>query len=206
MKYLANTILKTAHEKQWLINEIKYNPKKMAANIVHGVELAASQAEMGIDSDSDTISVLLNNVKLIGQQLISDETDDADLIDAEEAVLTIEKELRNRTGHVTSSKVAGGFINQILTLITSFSDQVKASRISHEFLKGESGLLETERILQSMATDTDPKETMLIRLYNMIVEQGVDEKDVTRLLKQVRGGTSIEEKKRGRGNWSSQCL
>ena len=44
----------------------------------------------------------------------------------------MERELKMRSGQLMSSKVAAGFVNEILGVITSFSDHVKAKRMSEE--------------------------------------------------------------------------
>ncbi|MBN1268391.1 MAG: hypothetical protein JXB04_02295 [Kiritimatiellae bacterium] len=187
-RYMLAEVMKKADEKQWLINEIKNHPKKMAQRILDGIELATSRAEMGAGGAAgDSIETLLNNIRLVGQSMArASGGEEEEGVDLEEAVLSIEKELRSRSGQVMSSKVAGGFVNEILGVITSFSDQVKAKRIASEFLRGETTLKKTERLLQSLKPDEESADEFLLKMRDLLVQRGVTQDELDRMIHQVR--------------------
>lgn len=197
-RYMLSEVLKKAEEKQWLINEIKNHPQKMAQRILDGIELATSRAELGAEEAAgDSIETLLNNIRLVGQTMAMAAVGESeDRVDLEEAVLQIEKELRARAGQLMSSRVASGFVNEILGVITSFSDHVKARRIATEFLRGETTLKRTERLLQSLKPAEESADQFLLKLRDLLVQQGVKEEEIDRAIAEARRGAHEPENQR----------
>jgi len=187
VNYMVAQVLKQAEQKKWLLNEIKNRPQKMAARIIDGIELATSRSELGREESGDTIETLLQNIKMIGQSIAAQTAtpEDADSTDLEDAVLTLEKELRSRSHQLMSSKVAAGFINEILAIIASVSDQVRARRISDQFLKGEKGLKEVEKLLQSFSSERDQSEEFLRRIRDAARQRGISESDLEKIMDHV---------------------
>ncbi len=189
VKYMLGRILEKADEQKWLINEIKNNPGKMAEMITSGIDLAMSRAEMGHNTEGE-IGTLINNIRIVGQQLVeqdSGDSKDRGEEDVEKALLTLENELRLRSSKLMSSKVAAGFVNEILGVVTSYSDQVRTKQISDEFLKGEKSLKKTERLLRKMAPEGDRKEkSVVVKVADEIVKRGMSEEDVTKVLDEIK--------------------
>lgn len=189
VKYMLGRVLEKADEQKWMINEIKNNPGKMAEIITQGIDLAMSRAEMGRDAEGE-IGTLLNNIRLVGQQLVEDEGSSAGGggdSDVEKALLTLENELRLRSSKLMSSKVATGFVNEILGVVTSYSDQVRTKHISDEFLKGEKSLRKTERLLRKMSPASEADSpSVVVKVADEIVRRGLTEEQVTKVLDGIK--------------------
>jgi PAS domain-containing protein len=95
--------------------------------------------------------------------------------DLEHSILRLENEMRLRSQRLTSSKVMSGFINEVLALVTSYSDRVRAKRICNEFLKDERSLKQTEKLLKQLAPTEEPKDCVE-RMRQLLVRGGVTEK------------------------------
>jgi PAS domain-containing protein len=175
VEYMVQQVLKRAEERKWLINEIKNNPKKMADMITQGIELAVSRSDSGL-SQEKTIEGLLENIKMVGQSMVEENAEgSADAADLQEAVMTLESEVRSRSQKLMSSETAVGFINEVLTVITSYTDRVKAKQLSDEILKGERSLKQAEKLLQHLAPQEVSSEQFLMRIRSMLVDRGITE-------------------------------
>ncbi|HAV43296.1 TPA: hypothetical protein DCX15_04700 [bacterium] len=198
VEYMIKEVMEREKERKWLINEIKNNPKKMSHLIAEGIELAISRAERGILGGEETIETLLENIKLIGQSLIAEEASETeeDARSLEEAIITLESEVKSRSKKLMSSKAAAGFINEILTVITSFSDQARAKRISDEFLKGERSLKQTEKLLRKFTPTETSTEEFLIRVQNLLIQRGIGEEELMKVLNKLK--EKKEKRREGR--------
>ncbi len=189
VKHMVGRVLEKADEQKWLINEIKNNPGKMAEMITSGIDLAMSRAEMGHNTEGD-VGTLINNIRIVGQQLVEEQAETGepgDGGDVEKALLTLENELRLRSSKLMSSKVATGFVNEILGVVTSYSDQVRTKRISDEFLKGEKSLKKTEQLLRKMAPDQGPDaRSVVVKVADEIVKRGMSEEQVSKVLDGIK--------------------
>lgn len=200
VKYMVARVLEKANEQKWLINEIKNNPQKMATLITDGIDLATSRAEAGIDKEDGAIGALLSNIRLVGESLVT-ETDAAPGGEAEsgedlqKALLTLEQEVRLRSNRLMSSKVASGFVNEILQVVTTYADRVRAKKIADEFLKGEAGLKKAEKLLQDLAPKGEDKELTLVRMREQLVEKGLNEEDYAKVLEGIRRKKTAAERK-----------
>lgn len=188
VKYMVGKLLERADEQKWLINEIKNNPTKMADMITQGIDLAMSRAELGKDNESG-VGTLINNIRLIGERLLEEEKDGqgGGQEELERALLTLEREMKLRSSKLMSSKVATGFVNEIMSVVTTYADRVRAKQISDEFLKGERSLKQTESLLRKLAPDEEDKEHLLLRLADQLVKRGMSEEDVKKMLDQIKG-------------------
>lgn len=189
VKYMVSKLLEKADEQKWLINEIKNNPSKMADMIAQGIDLAMSRAELGQDTEAG-IGTLVNNIRLIGEQLLQEEKSGEShggQQELERALLALEREMKLRSSKLMSSKVATGFVNEIMSVVTTYADRVRAKQISDEFLKGERSLKQTEKLLRKLAPDDENQQNLLLRLADQLVKRGMNEEDVKKLLDQVKG-------------------
>ena len=186
VRYMVGRVMKEAEERKWLITEVKNSPQKVAELISEGIELAASRQEMGLVGGNEiTMEGILQNIRAVGQSLAGSSADGGDSVadeDLEGAVLEMEREIRERSTTLTSSKVARGFINEILAVVTTFSDQIKARQISTEFLKGENNLRKTEEILKSLAPKSESADRFLLRIKSLLQERGIKEEQLGELL------------------------
>lgn len=185
VEYMVKEVLKKAEERQWLIQEIKTNPMKMGQLIQEGIELAASKAESGL-TETETIEGLIENIKLVGQSLIDEKTgEEKDQPDLEQAILTMESEVRLRSKKLMSSETAVGFVNEVLAVITSYTDRIKAKRISDEIIKGERTLKQTEKLLKALTPKDVAPDEFLTRVHDLLIARGVKEEELTELITDV---------------------
>lgn len=184
INFMVSQVVKKAEEQKWLINEFKNHPQKMAQRILDGIELATSQAEMGMSSETDNIEALIQNIKIVGKELAAKD-EDAETQDLEKAVVTLERELKMRSRTLMSDKVASGFVNEILGVITSFSEHASAEQVTGEFIKGERTLKKTEKLLHDIKPQAESKAEFLRRVHDVISKQDVDEEDVEEIKEEL---------------------
>jgi hypothetical protein len=193
VNYMVHEILKRAEERQWLITETKNNPMRVAQLITEGIELAVSRSEAGLDP-AKSIEGLIENIKLVGKNIVEDKpgvTGDAEL---EEAIVTMENELRVRSKKLMSTETAVGFVNEILAVVTSYSDQIKAKRISDEILKGQRNLKSTERLIKKLAPKGQASEEYLARIRDLLLARGITEEQLLRLVRSIRAARRQQRK------------
>ena len=199
VKYMIGKVLQKADEQKWMINEIKNNPQKMADMILDGLELAMSRAEMGIKDEEGSIEALLTNIQKIGEGLgredEGDETAEGDA-DAGKALVTLENEIRLRSSKLMSSKVASGFVNEILHVVTGYADRARAKEVTDEFLKGEDGLKRAEKLLREMAPKTESAAKYITRIRAQLEQRGLKEEDLEKLLKGLQEDEAEEAPKK----------
>jgi PAS domain-containing protein len=185
VEYMVQQVMKKAEERKWIIAEIKNNPKKMADIITQGIELAVSRNDSGL-TETKTIEGLLENIKMVGQSLVDETsgeiTSESDLQDA---IMTLESEVRTRSQKLMSSETAVGFINEVLSVITSYSDQVRAKKLSDEILKGERSLRQAEKLLKTLAPHEISSEQFLIRIRSLLVDRGITEDQLLALAQEA---------------------
>ena len=183
VRFMIGKVLGKAEEQQWLLSEIKNNPDRMAGLIAEGIELATSRAEMGMEDKGNATETLISNIKLVAAGL-TQARDQGDLVTAselEKTILSLENEVRLRSSKLMSGKIAQGFLNEILALVTSYSDRIRARQITDEFLKGENNLKRAEKLLRQLAPRTEKKEDFLARIRALLIERGMAPEDVERL-------------------------
>ncbi len=188
VKYMVSEVMKRADQQKWLLNEMKNNPHKMADVITEGINLAVSRKELGAGDAEGTVEALLSNIKTIGANLMDEQTGEVKegQEDLEKAVVTLENEMRLRAKQLTSSKVSTGFINEILSVVTSYSDQVRAKQITGEFLRGEKSLKKTEKLLRDLTPQGEQPENFLVRIQDLIVKQGMTQEDLQDLVEHLQ--------------------
>ncbi len=178
VEYMVKEVMKKAEERKWLVNEIKNNPQKMAEMITEGIELAVSRSDSGL-TEERTIEGLLENIKIVGQSMMEEEQgSDAETgsgSNLQEAIMTLESEVRSRSQKLMSSETAVGFVNEVLSVITSYTDRVRAKKLSAEILKGERSLKQAEKLLKNLAPKEVSSEQFLMRIRNLLVDRGITE-------------------------------
>lgn len=196
IRYMVREVLKKAEERRWLVNEIKNNPRRIASLITEGIELASARAEAGLTTEK-TIEGLLENIKLIGQNLVDAKTGDVSNDDAlQKAIMTLESEVRVRSSKLMSSTTAVGFVNEVLAVITHYADRVRAKQISDEVLKGEKSMRQTEKLLQSLTPTDASRDTLLQRLRDQLVKDGVTPEQFEQLAETAKPKTPRPRKPR----------
>ncbi len=188
-RYMVGKVLQRAEEQKWLLDEMKNNPQKMADLIVDGIELASSRAEMGVQDEDGSIEALMNNIRLIGQGLVDEKTGDVKEGegDLEKALVNLETEVRLRSSKLMSSKVAAGFINEIMGVVTTYADRVRAKQVSDEFLKGETSLRKTEELLRKFAPKKEPVDKFLQQVKERLARKGATEDEINKLIDGMEG-------------------
>jgi hypothetical protein len=183
-QYLVSRILQKGDEVKWLLTAMKNKPDQMAERIQEGLELAVSRAESGLAQNDNTLDTLLKNIRMVGGSLVEESTGEVKegQEDLEKAVLALENEVRVRSRKMTSSSVATGFINEVLAVISSYSDRVRAKQVSNEFLKGEHNLRQTEKLLRDLAPKDEPGGKFLLRMRDLLLKKGLTEEDLGKLI------------------------
>lgn len=183
VEYMVNQVLEKAEQRRWLINRIKNSPAQMAELITEGIELAISRAEAGLSSDK-TIEGLLENIKLVCQSMVNAQGDaNGDQAELQRAVLALETEIRARSHKLMSSGVAVGFVNELLTIITRYADQVRAEKISAELLKGEQNLRLVERLIRRLTPRDVSVPDFIERIRELMIQKGVTTEQIEQLAK-----------------------
>lgn len=208
VKYMIWKVMQKADEQKWLLSEMKNNPQKMADLIVDGIELASSRAEMGVQDQDGSVEALLNNIRMIGQNLVDDSTGDIkeNEGDLERALMSLETEVRLRSSKLMSSKVATGFINEIMSVVTSYADRVRAKQVTDEFLKGETSLKKTEELFKKFAPQKEPVDKFLQQVKERLAKKGATEDEINKLIDGLEKGdkrkTASKKPARSRKNYS----
>lgn len=194
VRYVVSQILSKAEEQRWLIGEIKNNPQRVAGLFTEAINLAVSRAEMGINDEGSAMESLARNIRLVATSLLDEQTGEVKegQEELEKAIMTLENEMRLRASTLTSSRVATGFVNEILSVITSYSDRIRAKRISGEFLKSERSLKAAEEIIRSMTPREEPLDQFLNRVRDLLVRKGVSGDE----LSQIEAGIARKAKAR----------
>lgn len=187
VEYMVNQLMQKAENRQWLITEVKNNPRKMAEAIADGIELAAQRVESGLTPE-DTMTGLLENIRLVGQALLEERTGSAasSVDELENAILALETEVRSRSRQLMSSETAVHFINEVLALITHYSDQVRARKISDEILRGERTMKQAEKLLQRLTPQEISVEDFLNKMRGLLLERGVTPDQLMKLAQAAR--------------------
>jgi PAS domain-containing protein len=116
--------------------------------------------------------------------------------DLKDSVLELEKEIRARSEHMMSSAASRRFIGDILNVVTSFSDRVKAYRIAETFVQDETSLKKTEQLIKNLAAGSEPGDQLLTRLRDEIVSRGMGEEDLKKLLEKTRRKPKAKPRRR----------
>lgn len=160
VNYLSEAVLKETRDRAWLLREIKDDPEQMAHGIVKGIEVAIAEMEQGSDPDGQGMRTLMENIETLGRRLTQEMDGGEETMAMDEAIGTIERELRARSGQLTSSKVAQSYVSHILSVLTSVSDLPSDRRACDGFLQGEHGLNEAERLLRSRKPREEQTEVL----------------------------------------------
>jgi PAS domain-containing protein len=101
--------------------------------------------------------------------------------DLERSIIALEHEIRMRASKLMSSRSAQGLLSRILAVVTSHADQVRANWIAEEFLRGESTLRQTEKLLRDMAPGDQSPEVFLGRVRDPLAKRGMGDDALAKL-------------------------
>jgi PAS domain-containing protein len=187
-KYMVGEVLKRTEEQKWLLNEIKNSPARVAELITEGIKLAISRAGIEQQKEGESVSDLIENIRLVCAQLADESATEAGETpaDLERAIITLERELCNRTSRMTASKEASGLVNEILTVVSSYTDQVRAKKIASEFVKGEKSLDRMERLLRKIAPNVESPDAYLLKVSELVRQRGIKPEEIESVVKSIR--------------------
>jgi PAS domain-containing protein len=187
-RYMVGEVMKREEEQKWLLSEVKNNPARVADLIAEGINLAVSRAGTSSTDGKDSVADLIENIRHVCDQLNNESDSETGQTpqELETAVMTLERELRSRRSQMTDSKVAGGFLNEILAIVANYADQVRAKKIASSFVKGEKGLESAERLLRRLAPKIDSPDAYLIRISELVKQRGIAPEEIEALVSKVK--------------------
>lgn len=204
VRYMLHEVLQKSQGHEWFLTRVKNDPKEIAGLITRSIEQAIAHEQDDV-SREDLFQALVQNIKTVAYTLAEDsrgQEEDEGAAEApqkreqlQDALLVLEAELRTRSATLNTDRKSAQFINEILNVVAASSDKVKASRISHEFLKGEQGLKRTEELLGKLAGPGETPDQLLIRLSDYVVEKGVKKQDLRAVLDKTQKKPKPKRKK-----------
>lgn len=202
-RYVAEELLKAARDHAWWLTRFKNDPRGTAALVAEGIGKVLD-GTVDPQQQQETIRSLIDNIRLVGQSLVNEQTGTLQEghEDVQEALLQLEKEIQARARHVMSGGEASRFVNELLGVVATYEDQVKARRITQEFLKGESNLKTTERLLRQLAGRRETAEALLVRLRDLMLREGLREEHLQRWVQRRQKPRRPAAR---RGLWTSAC-
>jgi len=146
---VARELLKKRRSREWLVSRAKNNPTEVASALAEAMEEVVSHPEHSGDSE-DTVESIIGNIRLLGEALVEEQEDGEAETDTglREAVMMIENEIKTRSSHLMSGQESRRVINEILGIVATFTDQLKAMRATEEFVKDEATLRSAEALLR----------------------------------------------------------
>jgi len=186
-RYVLDRMLEKTDAQQWLVQEMKNNPQRAADLFVEGINLAASRAEMGLTDAGSGRDGLLQSLQVISERLAQAESgaNGAETVGIEQAVLTLENEVRRRSSTLMSSKVAAGLVNEVLAVIGGHTDRIRARKLSDEFIKGERSLQKAEALLRDLTPASESVDQFLGRIRQQLTQRGVTAEELQRITEAV---------------------
>jgi PAS domain-containing protein len=183
VEYVLQKVLAHTEDQQWLVQEMKNNPQRAADLLLVGIKLASSRAEMGLNDDDAGLEALIKNIQLLGGTLATaaDAAAPEEREDLEKAITLMEREIRQRSSRLTSSKIAAGLLSEMLGVITSYTDRTRARTIANEFIQGERSLDKAERLLRNLTPAAESVDSFIARIRDQLLQQGVTPDDLARL-------------------------
>lgn len=195
LRYVVSHVIAESHDKEWFLTRLKNNPEEAARTIAETMERALTATD-DRGSDQERMDALLQNIRLVAGALMDDSgTVREGHEDLEEAILALETEIRARSQHMTSAGESARFIRELLGVVSSYSDEVKAYRIKREFLKDEASLKKTEKLLRGFTSRGAKPEDMLQRLKGHLIRYGLKEDDVTAMIEGLKTRERPKRKK-----------
>ena len=188
IQQVLQKVLDHTTEQSWLLHEMKNNPQRAADLFVGGINLVVSRMETGMTGQSAGSDALFKSIQILGNALVTEEsnTPPEDQEDLEKFIIVLEKEVRQCSAPLISSKVAAGLLTEIIEVVTSYADRVRARKIADEFLQGEKNLKKVKRLLRDLTPATESIENLLSRIRKHLLERGLTEDDLARLEEAIK--------------------
>jgi hypothetical protein len=187
-QHVLKKMVERIDEQKWLLHEMKNNPQRAADLFVEGINLVASKMEAGMTPQSAGSETLIKSIQLLGDALVTGEssTPPEDREDLEKFIMILEKEVRQCSVRLMSSKVAAGLLTEILGVVTSYTDQVRARKIADEFVRGGKSLEKVGRLVRHLTPAAESTEDFLSRIRKHLLQHGLTEADLARLEEAVK--------------------
>ena len=175
-------------EQKWLLDEMKKNPRRVADLFVQGIKLVTSKMEAGMTGQSAGSDALIKSIQILDGALVTGKTNTSPKHheDLEKFIVILEKEVRQCSTRLISSKVAASLLTEILRTVTSYADQIRARKIADEFLKGEKSLEKVGRLLRDMTPAAESIENFVSRIREYLLKCGLTESDLARLEETIK--------------------
>ncbi len=191
---VAKELLKKRRSREWLVSRARNNPTEVASALGAAMEDIISRPEHA-DSNEDTIENIISNIRSLGETLVEEEAGEAETDEGlREAVMMIENEIKTRSSQLMSGQESRRVINEILGIVATFTDQLKAMRATEEFVKDEATLRTAEAFLRRQAEQGGPapaglRKKVLHRLASDVQQQASGSGGSAK----SAGGTMFEE-------------
>lgn len=170
-------------DRDWLLDEIRADPEKTAANIITLLK-RYDELDDGLHEKEkeEAVDTLMRSVQALGIRLAeAEESDDEQgRRTVAQSMLLLERELKARSADLKSSRAVSRFIREITATITSFIDHQQTEKVMKTYLKDEAGLQKTETLLRRvMARDSSDK--IIFRIKKLLQERGVSETEIEKI-------------------------
>ena len=194
--YMARQVLKKTDQRDWLIAEVKKDPKHMADFIAEGIEMASSRVESKLTPDQ-TIYGLLDNLRFIGQTLTDGKPQaEVDETTLQQAILTLEAEVYARSKKLTASETTASFVKEALAVITLYADEVRARKIVQELQRPKHNPRAVEKLLRQLTPEGMTPVACLENIRHLLQQQGINAEKLQKLASAV--GTTLPRRPRAR--------
>jgi len=188
IQQVLQKVVERIDEQEWLLHELKNNPKRAADLFVESINLVASRMETGMTAQSAGSEALLKSIKILGDVLVAgeDNTPPKDMEDLEKFIIILEKEVHQCSTRLISSKVAAGLLMEILEAVTSYADQARAHKIAEGFLHGEKGVKKVGRLLRDVIPPSESAKDFISRIRKYLLQRGLTETDLAQLEETIK--------------------
>jgi hypothetical protein len=203
---LVDDLVKALTDKQadreWLLEEVRTDPARVANQIVALIKYFDDQDMMGHQEQrQEAMESLLGSIKTLGIRMAErdgvEEIEDGDKSMAT-SMMILERELKSRSAGLKSSKAVTRFVEEMTSTVTAFIDNHQANRVVKEYLKDEKGLKRTEQLLRSVM-QRGSEASSVQRIESLLLEKGLSEKDLAKLVNRLfPDPKAAEEKKKKR--------
>jgi len=202
---LVKALIDKRADRDWLLEEVRTDPKRVANQIVAMIKYFDDQEMMGHQEQrQEAMDSLLGSIKILGVRLAEgDKTEESGEGDDSmaQSMLILEQELKSRSAGLKSSRAVTRFVEEITSTVTAFIDNQQANHVVKEYLKDEKGLKRTEQLLRNIM-QRQPGSSSIPRIEKLLMEKGLSEKDleklVDRLLPDQKAPTTPKKKRKTR--------
>ncbi|MEA1927583.1 MAG: hypothetical protein U9N73_05205, partial [Candidatus Auribacterota bacterium] len=196
---LVKALMDKKADRDWLLDEVRTDPSKVAKQMVAMIKYFDDQDVLqDQESRQEALDALMGSIKILGDRLAerdgSDQSEDGGEGMAQAMVL-LEQELKTRSSGLKSSKAVTRFVEEITSTVTAFIDNYQTNIVAKEYLKDEKGLKRTEQLLRNIMK-RKPGESSIPRIEKLLLEKGLSEKDLEKLLDHLFGGSAKPGKKK----------